>query len=298
MNEFKKEDLKKLFRPHEKSNGEDNGQVTIIGGSSLFHGAPILALKTASRIVDMVFFASPEKPVGSIAENIKSSLMSFIWVPWEDTEAYVEKSDAILIGPGLMRFTSEHSAKNIEHRLELDNDGKKTRNITERLLTKFPSKKWVIDAGSLQTMDANWIPENAIITPNKKEFEMLFKVKAQSPEPKTKTDNSELLETARKKAAKHNCIIVLKGHETFVVSKDEASLVRGGNAGMTKGGTGDILAGLAVALLAKNEPFLSACAGSFIEKAAADELYKKVGTYYNSDDLVNFIPEYLASKLK
>lgn len=55
MEEFKQEDLDKLYKPHSESSGEDNGQITIIGGSKLFHGAPILALKAASKFVDMVF---------------------------------------------------------------------------------------------------------------------------------------------------------------------------------------------------------------------------------------------------
>ena len=104
---FSPQELKKLYKPAHESAGEDNGQITIIGGSSLFHGAPLLALKVASRIVDMVFFASPEPSVGRIAEQLKSSLSSFIWVPWEETEDYIEKSDAVLIGPGFMRFRSE-----------------------------------------------------------------------------------------------------------------------------------------------------------------------------------------------
>lgn len=298
MKEFSKENLKKLFKPAEKSNGEDNGQVTIIGGSSLFHGAPILALKTASRIVDMVFFASPEKNVGMVAESAKSKLMSFIWIPWEDIEAYIEKSDAVLIGPGMMRYGHESGIMNYELRgTELDEEGEKTRGTTEKLLMKFPNKKWVIDAGSLQTMDADWIPKNAIITPNKKEFEILFKVKIQNSELKTISKNPKLLKIVQVTAAKHDCVIVLKGPETLLVSKDEMCIVRGGNAGLTKGGTGDVLAGLTVALLAKNDPFLAACSASYIEKSAADVLYKTKGTYYNADDLADYIPSHLASVL-
>ncbi|EKD95859.1 MAG: hypothetical protein ACD_24C00299G0001, partial [uncultured bacterium] len=45
--------------------------------------------------------------------------------------------------------------------------------------------------------------------------------------------------------------------------------------------------------LAKNDPFLSACAASYIVKAAADELYKKVGVNYNADDLADAIPRLL-----
>jgi hypothetical protein len=47
-----------------------------------------LALKTASRIVDMVFFSSPEKSLREVASIIKAQLSSFIWVPWEEVEEY------------------------------------------------------------------------------------------------------------------------------------------------------------------------------------------------------------------
>src|SRR3972149_1330928 len=92
---FGPDDLKKLWRPREDSSGEDNGQVTIIGGSALFHGAPMLAVKAASRLVDMVFFGSTERDLEKIAK-----LNSFVWVPWGGVEDYVAKSDAGLIGPG------------------------------------------------------------------------------------------------------------------------------------------------------------------------------------------------------
>src|SRR3989344_7790940 len=104
---FDPKELKELYKPAEDSNGEDNGSVVIIGGSSLFHGAPLLSLKVASRICDMVFFTSPEPSLGKIAENFKSKLFSFIWVPWEEVDKYIEKSDAVLIGPGFLRFKSE-----------------------------------------------------------------------------------------------------------------------------------------------------------------------------------------------
>jgi hydroxyethylthiazole kinase-like uncharacterized protein yjeF len=280
MKIFSENSLKNLYRPAVDSSGEQNGQVTIIGGSRLFHGAPLLSLKVASRAVDMVFFASPDPSVGDIADRVKSKLMSFIWVPWEDVEAYVEKSDAVLIGPGFMRFGSEktpHEERNYENHLE----GRLTREITESLLIKFPRKRWVIDGGSLQVMEPEWIPNGAILTPNTKEFELLFKVKLQMSEVKTA-------------AKKYNCVIVAKGPETIVCSPKECVLVKGGNPGLTKGGTGDILAGLTVALAAKNDPFLAASSASYLVKASADDLYGKTGVNYNADDLADNIPQTLA----
>lgn len=269
---FEEDSLKRLFRPGKDSSGEDNGQVTIIGGSSLFHGAPLLSLKVASRIVDMAFFASPEKSVGIVAEKMRSKLLSFIWVPWAEVEDYIEKSDAVLIGPGFMRFRSEKVPHGERHHV-CDEACQITSQITKSLLKKFPGKKWVIDAGSLQVMETSWIPEGAILTPNKKEYNLLF-------------GNIKPQEVAKK----YNCTVVLKGPITSACSPDEYLEVKGGNAGLTKGGTGDVQSGLTVAILAKNDPFLAAASAAYITKAAADQLYKKVGTNYNADDLADRIP--------
>lgn len=270
---FEKPELDKLYRPVLDSGGEGNGQVTIIGGSKLFHGAPLLSTKVASRIVDMVFFASPEPNIGRVAEQFKSKLFSFIWIPWEEVEAYIEKSDAVLIGPGFMRFGSEKTPEEkrdySHHRV-----GKISRKITKELLAKFPDKRWVIDAGSLQVMDPDWIPKGTILTPNKKEYELLFK-------------DIEPGDVAKK----YNCVINVKGTKNIVCSPEECCKISGGNTGLTKGGVGDVLAGMTVALYAKNESFLAATAASYITKSAADELHKKVGPNYNADDLADKIPE-------
>jgi len=305
VKKFNEEKLEKLFKPAGNSTKEDNGKVTIIGGSSLFHGAPILALKTASRVVDMVFFSSPEPSVGKVAEKIKSQLGAFIWVPFEEVGEYIAKSEAILIGPGFMRYRSEVQSARCKIKNLCDNVGRETKKITEKLLRQFPQKQWVIDAGSLQTMSPKFIPNNSILTPNRKEFERLFNInlKSQTHLPggqisKLKTKFSrqgrwQILNLARKKAKEYHCIVVLKLAQTIVCSPDKCAVIEGGNAGLTKGGTGDVLAGLTVGLAAKNEPFLAACAASFILKKAADQLYKKVGFAYNADDLAQKIPEVL-----
>ena len=181
----------------------------------------------------------------------------------------------------------------------MDKVGQETKKITETLLRQFPQKQWVIDAGSLQTMNKEFIPKNAILTPNRKEFEMLFKFKSkiQSASWRTKSKitikNLKLIKALKENSRKYNCIIVLKLAQTIVCSPDKCVVIEGGNAGLTKGGTGDVLAGLTVSLSAKNEPFLAACVASFILKKAADQLYKKVGFAYNADDLAEKVPEVL-----
>lgn len=267
MQDFHPDTLKKLYLPPEDSSGEDNGQVTVIGGSRLFHGAPIFSIKAASRIVDMVFFASPEESLRDVSAHIKASVSAFIWVPWDEVEEYIAKSDAVLIGNGFLRYRSEKSTYE-ERNVLCDDECIKTQEITHHLLTKFPNKKWVIDAGSLQVMEPEWIPVNAILTPNNKEFNMLF------------GDIS-----TEEAAKKFNCIIVRKGPESLVCSPTESVVVKGGNAGMTKGGTGDVLAGVTVGLLAKNDPFLAASCAAYLTKKAGDNLKKKKGYWFSAEDL-------------
>ena len=258
--------LKDLKLPGANSKKGENGQITIIGGSELFHGAPLLALTAASRFVDMVYFSSPEKSVGEIANSIKSKLFSFIWVPWNEVDSYIEKSDAVLIGPGLMRYRSEKSTE--EERIACDETCRESSRVTEKFLKKFPEKKWVIDGGALQILEKEWIPEGAILTPNSKEYKGLF----------GEIDPSVA-------AKEYKCVIVDKRPVTKVCSPSRCIEIPGGNAGLTKGGTGDVQAGLTVALLAKNDPFLAGSTASYLVKKAADSLFDKVGTAYNADDL-------------
>jgi len=258
MEEISANDIKKLYLPPKGSHKGENGKLTIIGGSKLFHGASLWALKTASRIVDMVFYSSiPEN--NELTQKLKSELYDFIAVSREEVENYIEESDAVLIGPGLMRE-------------------QETREMTKNLLWKYSHKKWVIDAGSLTEMDASWLNKNCIITPHKKEFETLFKIEATQ-------------ENVQKMAQKCGCTILLKGETDIICFPKECRVCKGGNAGMTKGGTGDVLAGLVAALACKNDLFTAACVASFINKKAGEELYKKVGYYFNASDLADQIPQ-------
>jgi NAD(P)H-hydrate epimerase len=272
-------EVKALYQPSPTSQKEENGQLTIIGGSSLFHGAPLLCLTIASRIVDMVFFSSP-KDQKEFVQQLNSKLYSFIWVSEEEVEYYIEKSEAVLIGPGMMRYKKE-----ISKQKTIDAEGKRTKETTERLLVKFPQKRWIIDAGSLQTMDAKYIPKGAIITPNSREFEMLFGIK--------KSDDN-----LKKMAEKYECIIVNKSAESGVYNGYKGynnyknyKYIGLPQAGLTKGGTGDVTAGIIAAFACKNDPFLAACAGTFLVKQTAKRLFDKMGNYYNADDLARAVPE-------
>lgn len=265
MSKFDSKILKKLYIPPQNSHKGDNGKVLIIAGSQLFHAASLWPLIVASRIVDMVFYSSVPTN-NEIVSAEKKEFKNGIIIPRSKLKDYIDEVDCILIGPGLPRASGKEAG---------DDD---TELLTSSLLKKYPEKKWIIDGGSLQTIDPFIIPPNAILTPHHKEFETLFKI-----EP-SKTNVSEM-------AKKFNCIILLKGPTDIICSPKECVEIKGGNAGMTKGGTGDVLAGLVVSLYSKNEAFLSAVAGSYINKKAGESLFKKVGYYFNASDLANEVPK-------
>ncbi|MDP2638008.1 MAG: NAD(P)H-hydrate dehydratase [Candidatus Levybacteria bacterium] len=286
MEEFDPAILKTLYIPPKNSHKGQNGKLMVIGGSKLFHAASLWSLEIASKIVDMVFYSSvPEN--NQIVMEAKKEFRNGIIVPRDKIEDYIKEADCILIGPGLPRKEGQEKG---------DDD---TKTLTESLLQKYPNKKWVIDGGSLQTINPQLIPQNAILTPHAREFSILSKRAATSDKRQATSNDNDLIPYHLSLFAReYNCVIVLKGSTDIVCGLDNSvrpptlklRRVEGGNAGMTKGGTGDVLAGLIAALYCKNNAFISAAAGSYINKKAGESLFKRVGYYYNSSDLVDEIP--------
>lgn len=253
MELFDSRTLKQLYQPPKSSHKGENGKLLVIGGSELFHSASMWALEVASRIVDMVFYSSVAVNEAIIRKQ-KERFHDGIVVPQGKVEEYIEEADCVLIGPGMER-TKETKAK------------------IDGLLKQYPKKKWVIDGGALQVMDKNLLNKNMIITPHHQEYKILF--------------GGQKIEAMAKK---YNCTIVLKGREDVICDSKRCVVNRTGNEGMTKGGTGDVLAGLIAALYCKNEAFLAASAGTYLNGLAGDRLYTMVGPYFNSSDLVREIP--------
>lgn len=264
------DDVRKLAIPPPDSHKGQNGKLLIIGGSHLFHAASLWALTVASRIVDLVHYSSvPEN--NELVAAAKQEFRNGIVVRRVDVADYITEDDCILIGPGMTR-------------------DKETEALTNTLLANNKNKRWVIDAGALQMLDLIRIPPHSILTPHHQEFDLLKKKNHESGIMNHGEENT--IEEQVKQFAKHyQCIVLLKGEKDIACDPNgNCRVIEGGNAGMTKGGTGDVLAGLIAALACKNDPFLATIAGSFINKKAGDALFQKVGPYFNASDLANEIP--------
>ena len=304
-------DLKSLYLPLSDSHKGQNGRLLIIGGSHLFHAASLWALKVASRIVDLVHYSSVLEN-NEIVQKSKEEFRDGIVIPRADIESYIEEDDAILIGPGMTRAESsritnyELRITNLEQLKDIQDEGIQTMVLTNYLLKKYPHKQWVIDAGALQMVDIGLIPKNAILTPHQGEFAGLWE-KAVSHQLSAFSQVEDLKDQVKLFAKHYQCIVLVKGEVDVVCNGGECDgricvpgeyrEIRGGNSGMTKGGTGDVLAGLIAALATKNDPFLATIAGSFINKQAGDALYKTVGPFFNASDLADEIPKVMKNLL-
>ncbi|HLZ89926.1 MAG TPA: NAD(P)H-hydrate dehydratase [Puia sp.] len=129
-------------------------------------------------------------------------------------------------------------------------------------------KPVVADADALNILASHpdllpMLPPYSILTPHPKEFERLFGSSA---------DDYARLEKAREEARKWQCIIVLKGHYTYIAMPGGKGYFNStGNPGMAKGGSGDVLTGILTALLGQSySPGAAAVLGVYLHGLAGD----------------------------
>lgn len=256
--------FEKINLPKDSSHKGQNGKLMIIGGSDLFHAASRWSLDVASHFVDMVFYSStPEN--NQLIKEAKQNFWNGIVVEKKDLENYVFEADVVLIGPGMTRTPD-------------------TTQMVNDLIKKYPDKKMVIDAGALQMVDPSLLNKNHLITPHQHELKMVLE--------KIETTSS-LLELKKTGVG-----ILLKGKIDQVVFGDVELSIVGGNAGMTKGGTGDVLSGLVAGLYCNHDQLTSLVVGSYVNKRAGEVLYEIMGPYFNATDLCSAVPEVMWGELK
>lgn len=137
--------------------------------------------------------------------------------------------------------------------------------------------KIVLDGDALKKMRKDNL-EGCVITPHEGEFRGMFGING-SPE------------HVREMAEKWKCVILKKGCEDIISDGKRVEIVKGGNAGLTKGGTGDVLAGLLCALYAKNRAMEAAVAAAQASKKVGELLFREKGYAYCASDVVEKLPE-------
>ena len=282
--------LQNLCLPQSDSHKGQNGKLLVIGGSQAFHAASIWAAAAASKIVDMVHYSSTQENA-KVFLHLKSHFLDGIVIRQNQLLSYVEEDDCILIGPGMERGAVSPKTRDKEFSFEeicaLNDEADYTYALIRFLMHTYPEKKFVCDAAALHMMDLQWLrglKKQPILTPHCREFEALFA--ASICDAPLEEKKLRVMDAAKKS----NAVILFKQVVDIIADGNICSVVTGGNAGLTKGGSGDVLAGITAALYTTNDAQLSALLASFLVKKSAEDMFATSGLLYNTSDLIRQLP--------
>lgn len=266
--------IRKIVKPRNiLSRKGDNGISLVVGGSRIYHGAPLLSSLAALRSgTDLVYTAIPK--INLISSRIFSP--DLIILPFPDDKLTTgsvrrllntipKKIDAAAIGMGLNISKSQSLILLIQKLLEGDSH-------------------LVLDAGALIPDILPRISKNeTIVTPHAGEFKRLF---GDSPTSKL----PEQVELVSQKAKEFGLIIVLKGYQNIVSDGESTYVIERSTASMTVGGTGDILSGLITGFRTKYGSVHSCLLGLFFNGKAGLRISSKIGFHMLASDLLAELP--------
>ncbi|WP_458718775.1 NAD(P)H-hydrate dehydratase [Candidatus Nitrosocosmicus sp. R] len=266
--------IRKIVKPRNiLSRKGENGISLVVGGSRIYHGAPLLSSLAALRSgTDLVYTAIPK--INLISSRIFSP--DLIILPFPDDKLTTgsvrrllntlpKRIDAAAIGMGLNVSKSQPLILLVQKLLEGDSN-------------------LVIDAGALLPDILPSICKNeTIVTPHAGEFKRLF---GDSPTGKL----SEQVELVYRKAKEFGLIIVLKGYQNIISDGESTFVIERTTPSMTVGGTGDILSGLITGFRTKYGSVDSCLLGLFFNGKAGLRLSKKIGFHMLASDLLTELP--------
>lgn len=234
------------------------GAAILAAKACLRSGIGLLTVHTASRNNDILQTAVPEAMV-------QADLFEHFFATPVDTDIY----QAVAIGPGLGQEANTANA------------------LAEQL--KLCTMPILLDADALNILSENrewlaYIPKNSILTPHPKELDRLAGISHNS---------FERLNKARDLAANLQCFIILKGAYTAVVTPEGKCFFNPtGNPGMATGGSGDVLTGILLSLLAQGYKPEEACKlGVYVHGMAGDIAAKEKGEIsLLAGDIVDYLP--------
>lgn len=247
------------------------GHVLLIAGRYGMAGAAILAAKACLKSgVGKVTVHTPVRNNDILQISIPEAILSHD----QNQEIFTspvssEKFNALAIGPGL---GTEHSSaiafiEQVRHAhipVLIDADG---INILSE------HKGWI-----------QQIPQDCILTPHPAEMQRLGN---------RSIDSYSTLAEAIEMATRHKFHIILKGHYTAVCTPEgKVYFNPTGNSGMATAGSGDVLTGIIVSLLAGKYPAENACRlGVYLHGLAGDIAARKLGEEsVTASDIIEALP--------
>ncbi len=272
------EDIRQWLHLRNKFAHKGNfGHALLIAGSKGKMGAAILSGKACMRTgVGLLTAHIPQR-----GETILQTAVPEMMVELDEHSDYFTHLplsqtpfSAIGIGPGIGQHPD-------------------TANALKLLIQNYQHTPLVIDADGLNILSEHktwlsFLPPNTILTPHPKEFERLA----------GKTQNHfERLNKQKELSIKHQIFIVLKGAHTVISCPDGNIYFNNtGNPGMATAGSGDVLTGMILSLLAQGYSAKQACLiGVWMHGLSGDKAKQKKGieSMIASDIIMNIYESFL-----
>ena len=259
---YEKQDLFLGFPKRKKNSHKGSyGKVLMIAGSKGMSGAAYLSAKAAYAVgAGLVQIYTHEENRVILQQLLPEAIITtYDTFDSEHLEKLIQWADVIGIGCGLGK--SDTAERVMQYTLK-------------RALVPC-----VVDADGINILSKHmeWIEEtNALIvlTPHMKEMSRMLQCSVR-----------ELIEQRMEKlhafVERYKVVCVLKDARTLVAKEHRNTYLNlSGNAAMAKAGSGDVLAGVIVGILAQQcEPYTSACLGVFLHGLAGDMARDKKGAY-------------------
>lgn len=265
------------------SNKGTYGHALCLCGSMKMTGAAYLAVGGALRSgVGLVTAAFPQSAYPAIAPKLTEPLLLPLESNFEGTVAYTATAD-------ILEASKRASAVLMGCGLGFNKD---TVNVVHTLIREIKSPM-IIDADGINAVSTNIdILKEAgapvILTPHPGEMSRLCGKSI--PE-----IIANPVEIAHEFAKKYNVTVVLKTANTVVCNKNCKAIYINttGNSGLARGGSGDLLAGMTVSLLAQGmTPFDAAVAAVYLHGMGADYVAEKTSMRgMLPSDVLNSLPE-------
>ncbi len=265
-----------------------NGKVLVIGGSTTYHGAPIMAINAANNVIASlrvgagyavaclprkVAYAARVLTANIIVKEFSGDMLTLADSKMLKEE--IKRTDALIIGPGLGR--EEETLKTIAELVDFSSQ---------------IGKKVIADADACYAahMMKN-LSKNVLFTPHDKEFEGML---GKAPEKESEEALIARAKAAIKGAKELNAMILLKGHNTIITDGKKLKINRSKSAALATMGTGDVLAGIIGGYAAAGAGlFEAASAGAYLHSKIADEFAEKFGEHMIAEDIINMLPKTL-----
>ena len=265
-------DLKKFYpsRPRSSRKG-DFGRIVVAGGSNEYSGClafnGLAALKAGA---DLAIIVAPNR-AADIAACYSPDLITVPCnTPFPDPKLVrdrLSRADALIIGGGVVRTPQSHTAL-----LKIIGDC---------------SKPIIADAEALHAIASHPSAcrgKQVLLTPNAGEYKVL----AGQTWPETATDKTRAVKAL---ARRYTASVIVKGADDYISDGTHVYVDHEGSPYMTKGGYGDLVAGVAGAVVARGySPFEAGKVAAYIVGRAGSMASKKFGESTLASDTLDEIP--------